>query len=100
MTTYMTEGDPNMADHVKTIIRGAWQATIIDRNGPHRNQGVCEKLRYMVRLSLTKGYLTDWPIRYNDGQIGYCRFPSRDAKRAARAAFRFIDSITKTGNES
>lgn len=91
MNTATAIDDPNTLDHVHEVVRGAWSATIIDRNGPHRNHGVADSIRYMVRLNHPNGFNTEWPLQYDNGAIAYDMYaPPRDAKRATVAAYRWI----------
>lgn len=84
--------DPTQSGIVASFKRGAWTSHVIDRNHPSRNHGVPQTIRYMVRLDYPNGFNTDWPIRYSAGRFGYDQpFPPRDAIRATRAAYAWID---------
>lgn len=73
---------------VQSFKRGAWTAHVIDRNHPNR-PGNSD---YMVRLDDPNGFNTSWPMQYEkDGEIVYEFEPSQDAKRATKAAFRWIN---------
>lgn len=80
---------------VKSFKRGVWTAHVIDRNSPPMNHMVSESLRYMVRLDHPNGFITDWPIQYDNGSIAYGIWNCpRDGQRATRAAFKYLKGIT------
>ena len=72
----------NMSNVVLSIQRGSWAAHVIDRNKPPMDHAVAESIRFRVCVVHPQGYLTSWPIRYDNGQIGYEHEPSRDERRA------------------
>ena len=72
---------------VASFARGAWNAHVIDRSHPSRPGGS----GYMVRLDHPGGVRTSWPTQYDGGRIGYEHEPSRDARRATTAAFRWVN---------
>ena len=82
--------DPTQAGIVFSAKRGAWTAHVIDRNARSQNHGVSESCRYQVRLDSPDGYHTSWPIKYDNGRIGYEFNPPRDARRAVEACYRFM----------
>lgn len=70
---------------VQSFKRGAWEAHIVDCNGPY---GVTRR----VRLDHPNGYNTQWPVKYDNGKIGYqLDYMPRDAQRATRAAFKALE---------
>lgn len=80
---------------VYTVKRGAWTAHVIDRNHPSRNHGVGNSSRYMVRLDHPNGFNTSWPLLHDNGQIAYDSEPTRDAARAAKAAWKWATDASK-----
>ena len=79
---------------IATIKRGVWTAHVIDRNANPMNHMVSDSLRYMVRLDDPNGFNTQWPIRYDSGDIAYDWSPMpRDAKRATESAYRYIANL-------
>jgi hypothetical protein len=82
-----------MPEILHTETRGAWKAHVVRlwsiRLWSKRLSG---KLDLAVQLDHPNGLNTSWPIQYANGDIGYV-FDSmpRDAKRATRAAFRWMD---------
>jgi hypothetical protein len=77
-----------MPEILHTETRGVWKAHVV-RLSSKRLSG---KLDLAVQLDHPNGLDTSWPIQYANGDIGY-DFDSmpRDAKRATRAAFRWMD---------
>lgn len=75
-----------MATIVKSFKRGAWKAHIVYCYGQY---GIIKR----VRLDYPNGYNTEWPVQYDDGTIAYDGpdMP-RDAQRAAKAAFKVLNS--------
>lgn len=74
-----------MATIVKSFKRGAWKAHIVycyGYCGPYKR----------VRLDSPQG-ASQWPVQYDDGTIAYDGpdMP-RDAQRAAKAAFKVLNS--------
>lgn len=66
---------------VKRFVRGAWTVHIHqDLNGKRK-----------VILIHPHGRCASQPIRYDDGTIGYDIEAPRDAQRAVKAAYRWLD---------
>lgn len=84
---------------IRSFKVGANVAHILDRNSLPANHGVAESIRYVVRLDLPGGYLTDWPVRYThyaDGpRYGFDHYATKSAQLATARAFRFVDKLTK-----
>ena len=76
-----------MSRIMQSFRRGAWEAHIVECSGFTGN-------RLRVRLDHPNGYNTDWPIKYDNGQIAYDRYNMpRDGQRAARAAFKVLEGL-------
>jgi hypothetical protein len=81
---------------IASFKRGVWEAIVIDRNGSPNYHNVSNSCRYMVRLHYPDGYRTDYPIRYDNGTIGYdTHYVPRDGQRATKAAFKYIDGLLR-----
>jgi hypothetical protein len=89
---------------VKSFKRGSWQAHVVKCKRPEIKHPELPKIkypelpigypRYMVMLEHPNGLNTSWPVQdYDNGKIYYGFEPSRDAKRATQAAFRWLDLI-------
>lgn len=81
-----------MTTIVQSFKRGAWEAHIVDCNGSY---GVIRR----VRLDHPNGYNTQWPIKYDNGDIAYDwdNMP-RDAKRATCAAFKALEGSNENAS--
>lgn len=94
-------------DHIhqqwrESFKRGAWVAHVLDKNirldgstGPTHH----DALRFFVRLDDPNGLHTYWPSRYPDGIINFDCDAPRDAQRAVKAAFKWIDKELRGHNE-
>ena len=70
---------------MQSFRRGAWEAHIV-----HTNHITGPRLR--IRLDHPNGYNTEWPVKYDNGSIGYDHYKApRDAQRATRAAFNALE---------
>ena len=67
---------------IKSVIRGSWTADLMQRRCPYTGGN----RQYVVAYLTKSGGGADYPIRYDDGQIGYNDYnPSRDKRRAVEA---------------
>ena len=70
---------------IKSFRRGAWETHIVETTSSYGPS-------IRVRLDHPNGYNTDWPVKYDNGKIGYDMWnPPRDAQRATRAAYRELE---------
>jgi hypothetical protein len=68
---------------LQSFKRGSWTAHVVQ---------LSHQIDSRVQLDHPNGFNTSWPIRYDNGQIGYdYDGMSRDAQRATRAAFNWRD---------
>jgi hypothetical protein len=82
-----------MSTIVQSFRRGAWTAHIVDCDGSY---GTVQR----IRLDHPNGYNTDWPIKYDNGQIAYDHHNMpRDGQRAARAAFKALEVCDDSEDE-
>jgi len=75
---------------LSTFKRGTWTAHVLYRDPRLHYSGT------MVRLDHPGGYLTSWPIQYDNGDIAYDSAMPKDAQRAAIAAYRWINQQKKS----
>jgi hypothetical protein len=71
-----------MDRELKKVIRGSWTADLKESRNPYTG----EMRPYVVAYLTKSGDRADYPIRYDDGQIGYNDHnPPRDKRRAVEA---------------